>query len=46
MLASWWLAYETMSSQQWAGGAMVIAASLFAGRMEGGDPARTGEPVG
>ncbi|HMM71663.1 MAG TPA: DMT family transporter [Rhodocyclaceae bacterium] len=43
-LASWWLADETMSSQQWAGGAMVITASLLAGRMEGGDPARTREP--
>lgn len=32
-LSSWLLAGETMGLQEWAGGAMIIAASLFSGKM-------------
>lgn len=32
-LSSWLLAGETMGIQEWAGGAMIIAASLFSGRI-------------
>jgi drug/metabolite transporter (DMT)-like permease len=33
-LASWWLAGEVMDRQEWLGGAMIVAASLFSGKME------------
>lgn len=33
-LASWWLAGEAMDGREWLGGAMIVAASLFSGRME------------
>jgi len=33
-LASWWLAGEVMDSQEWLGGAMIVTASLFSGKME------------
>lgn len=33
-LASWWLAGETMDGREWLGGAMIVAASLFSGKME------------
>jgi len=33
-LASWLLAGESMGLQEWTGGAMIIAASLFSGHME------------
>jgi len=36
-LASWLLAGETMGLQEWTGGAMIIAASLFSGKI--GEPA-------
>lgn len=32
-LSSWLLANETMSPQEWLGGAMIIAASLFSGKL-------------
>jgi drug/metabolite transporter (DMT)-like permease len=34
-IASWFLANEAMTLREWAGGAMVIAGSLFSGHMEG-----------
>ncbi len=37
-LASWWLAEEAMSLQEWAGGAMIVAASLFSGKLEAREP--------
>ncbi len=33
-LSSWWLAGESLGLQEWAGGAMIIAASLFTTKME------------
>lgn len=33
-LSSWLLAGEAMSLQEWVGGAMIVAASLFSGRLE------------
>lgn len=33
-LSSWLLAGETMALQEWIGGAMIIAASLFSGKLE------------
>jgi len=33
-IASWWLAGEAMEGREWLGGAMIVAASLFSGRME------------
>jgi drug/metabolite transporter (DMT)-like permease len=33
-VASWWLAGEEMGTQEWLGGAMIVAASLFSGKME------------
>jgi drug/metabolite transporter (DMT)-like permease len=33
-LSSWLLAGETMGARDWLGGAMIIAASLFSGKME------------
>lgn len=33
-LSSWLLAGETMGVQEWAGGAMIVAASLFSGKLE------------
>ncbi len=33
-LSSRWLAGELMDTQEWIGGAMIVTASLFAGRME------------
>lgn len=37
-LSSWLLAGETMSAQAWAGGAMIVAASLFSARLEVAEP--------
>lgn len=33
-VSSWLLAGEAMSAQEWLGGAMIVAASLFSGRLE------------
>lgn len=33
-VASWWLVGEAMSGREWLGGAMIVAASLFSGRMD------------
>jgi drug/metabolite transporter (DMT)-like permease len=33
-LSAWLLAGETMTLQEWVGGAMIVAASLFSGRLE------------
>lgn len=33
-LASWWLAGEVMGTREWLGGAMIVAATLFSGKME------------
>jgi drug/metabolite transporter (DMT)-like permease len=33
-LASWWLAGEVMGTREWLGGAMIVVASLFSGKME------------
>jgi drug/metabolite transporter (DMT)-like permease len=33
-ISAWLLAGETMSPQEWVGGAMIVAASLFSGRLE------------
>jgi len=33
-LSAWLLAGETMTPQEWVGGAMIVAASLFSGRIE------------
>ena len=33
-ISSWWLAGEVMGVKEWAGGAMIIAASLFSGHLE------------
>lgn len=38
-LASWWLAGEAMTLQEWIGGAMIVAASLFSGKLEAREPA-------
>lgn len=38
-LASWWLAGEAMTLQEWIGGAMIVAASLFSGNLEAREPA-------
>lgn len=40
-LASWWLAGEAMTSKEWAGGAMIVAASLFSGKLDPGEPQPT-----
>ncbi len=32
---SWWWAGEVMSLKEWLGGALIVAASLFSGKMEG-----------
>ncbi len=34
-LASWWLAGEAMGPQEWIGGALIVAASLFSSRIGG-----------
>lgn len=34
-VASWWLAGEAMGPQEWIGGALIVAASLFSARIEG-----------
>ncbi|WP_439536823.1 DMT family transporter [Methyloversatilis sp.] len=39
-LSSWWLAGEAMGVKEWAGGAMIIAASLFSGHLEPAQAAR------
>ncbi len=36
-LSSWLLADEAMTLREWVGGAMIVAASLFSARMEGGE---------
>ncbi|MGQ9684904.1 MAG: DMT family transporter [Thiobacillaceae bacterium] len=33
-LSSWWLAGEVMTTREWLGGAMIVAASLLSGKME------------
>jgi drug/metabolite transporter (DMT)-like permease len=33
-ISSWWLVGESMTPREWFGGAMIIAASLFSGRLE------------
>lgn len=38
-LSSWWLAGEALGPREWAGGAMIVAASLFSARLEEADPA-------
>ncbi|MBS3916185.1 MAG: DMT family transporter [Sulfuritalea sp.] len=38
-LASWWLAGEAMTPKEWIGGAMIVAASLFSGKLEAREPA-------
>jgi drug/metabolite transporter (DMT)-like permease len=35
-LAAYFLAGESMTPQRWVGGAMIVAASLFSGRLEAG----------
>ncbi|HLA41347.1 MAG TPA: EamA family transporter, partial [Candidatus Glassbacteria bacterium] len=35
-VASYLLAGEVMTLQEWLGGAMIVAASLFSGKLEGG----------
>ena len=37
--SSWLLAGETMGAREWLGGAMIIAASLFSGKLEASDAA-------
>ena len=37
-LASWWLAGEAMTAKEWVGGAMIVAASLFSGKLGAGEP--------
>ena len=32
-IAAWWLAGETMRAQDWAGGALIVAASIASGWM-------------
>lgn len=34
-VSSWWLAGEAMGPKEWLGGAMIVAASLFSGRLGG-----------
>lgn len=38
-LSSWLLAGEAMTPQEWLGGAMIVAASLFSGKLEAHEPA-------
>ncbi len=38
-LSSWLLAGEAMTPQEWLGGAMIVAASLFSGKLEAREPA-------
>jgi Predicted permeases len=33
-ISSWWLVGESMTAREWLGGAMIVAASLFSGRLE------------
>jgi drug/metabolite transporter (DMT)-like permease len=33
-LSSWWLAGETMGAREWVGGAMIVVASVFSGKLE------------
>ena len=40
-LASWWLAGEAMTAKEWAGGVMIVAASLFSGKLDPGEPQPT-----
>jgi drug/metabolite transporter (DMT)-like permease len=37
-LSSWLLANEAMTLKEWAGGAMIVAASLFSGKLEAREP--------
>jgi len=37
-LSAWLLAGEVMRSQEWVGGAMIVAASLFSGKLEASEP--------
>ncbi len=46
-ISSWWLAGEVMGVKEWAGGAMIIAASLFSGHLEApADETPAGRPSG
>jgi drug/metabolite transporter (DMT)-like permease len=36
-VSSWWLAGEAMGPKEWLGGAMIVAASVFSGRLGGKD---------
>lgn len=38
-LSSWLLAGEEMTAQEWLGGAIIVAASLFSGKLEAREPA-------
>jgi drug/metabolite transporter (DMT)-like permease len=40
-LSSWLLAGEAMRPQEWVGGAMIVAASLFSGKLEAGEAGRS-----
>ncbi|MCO5097409.1 MAG: DMT family transporter [Rhodocyclaceae bacterium] len=40
-LASWGLAGEAMTAKEWAGGVMIVAASLFSGKLDPGEPQST-----
>lgn len=40
-LASWGLAGEAMTSKEWVGGVMIVAASLFSGKLNPGEPQPT-----
>lgn len=37
-VSSWLLAGEAMTAQEWVGGAMIVAASLFSGKLEASEP--------
>lgn len=37
-LGSWWLAGEVMGWEEWLGGAMIVVAALWSGKLEGDEP--------
>lgn len=41
-LASWWLAGEAMGPREWLGGALIVAASVLAARLERAEPPQAG----
>jgi len=41
-LASWWLAGEAMGPREWLGGALIVAASVLAARLEQAEPPQAG----